>query len=1054
MPLEPRAMDVLRYLCRHPHAVIPPEEILQKCWGTAELGDNPVHKAIAQLRKALGDSSTDPRYIETVRKRGYRAIAEVVEEEAPPGAWEDGSPFRGLAAFEEHHAAIFFGRLQAATRLRQTVLDQVSGGCAMALVLGASGSGKTSLVRAGLLPQLTVPNGGLVALDCTLHMDCADLGGSGLLGALAAVLLDAERDAVLLFDGADAASLGRRLREEPAAIAAQLAVHGPARLAVFVDRLEAVFRAADTAAERAAFFHALDRLARANVLVVLACRNDFYPELMAVPEMMALKTRGGHFDVEPPDGAAIAQMVREPARAARLVFERDAESGAGLDDVLCDAARASPDALPLLQYCLDELYRQRGEEGLLRFDVFRRLGGIEGALGVRAEQVVAALPAAQQAALPNVLSLLVAVGDEQNAVTARRPAWSALATEAARDLVRALVEARLFVSELSGEVASFGVTHEALLRRWPRVADWIERHRQDLQLRTRLTAQAERWAAGGRPKDLLLPPGSQVNAARGLLAASEVTLSPVAREYVERSVSRARLGERIRLGVMAVIGMLAVLAAGLGSLARSAQQEAEQRRADAEGLMGFMLGDFADKLRPLGRLELLDDVSKRALAYLADDRDDGHSQAALQRAKALQVIAEVDIARGKPDEARTALVAARGILERLLRQAPDDRAALKAQGAVAFWLGEIHRNRDEWAAALEYLQQYRALSQKLVELAPADVASRLELSYAHNGIGTVLMGLRDFTGASTAFKESIRMKRAAIDMQPGDDSRVMSLANSFSWLASATAYSGKLEEARNLYETERQLISEVLERNRANAAWGVRLASASSHVAEMEQALGMSSSLDTWHDALKIMSTFAEMDPSNLAWKRHLYVIAVKSAYLSSFTAPSNALAQLKRLRQAVANLHAADSSQAELSRLAAQVDVYIANILIRMRDFDKAAHVLDPVLDRLRSMTPASTKDISVRVVLANTLLARADILRARDQEKQAELACREAASIMEPMRQTGSEYFILSGIVQAHDCMGTGELAHLERQRLLDMKFRDPGFLQHLSFDQPRLE
>ncbi|HEX8603366.1 MAG TPA: winged helix-turn-helix domain-containing protein, partial [Pseudoduganella sp.] len=399
--LEPRAMDVLRYLCRHPHAVIPAEELLEKCWGSPELGDNPVHKAIAQLRKALGDSSTAPRYIETVRKRGYRAIAEVVEEEARADAWDGGSPFRGLAAFEESHAAIFFGRVQAATRLRETVLDQVSGGCAMALVLGASGSGKTSLVRAGLLPQLTVANGGLAAIDCPLHMDCADLGGSGLLGALAAVLLDAERDGTLLLDGMDAVSLGQRLDDEPAAVAALLSSAGPARLAVFVDRLEAVFRAAAGDAERAAFFHALDRLARANVLVLLACRNDFYPQLMAVPEMMALKTRGGHFDVDPPDGAGIAQMVREPARAARLVFERDAGTGASLDDVLCDAARASPDVLPLLQYCLDELYRQRGDDGLLRFDVFRQLGGIEGALGVRAEQVVAALPAAQQAALPH-----------------------------------------------------------------------------------------------------------------------------------------------------------------------------------------------------------------------------------------------------------------------------------------------------------------------------------------------------------------------------------------------------------------------------------------------------------------------------------------------------------------------------------------------------------------------------------------------------------------------------------------------------------------------------
>lgn len=1057
--LEPRAMDVLRYLCRHPHAVIPPEELLEKCWGTPELGDNPVHKAIAQLRKALGDSSTAPRYIETVRKRGYRAIADVVEEEEAPGGWDQGSPFRGLAAFEESHAAIFFGRVQAATRLRQTVLEQVDGGCAMALVLGASGSGKTSLVRAGLLPQLMVTNGGLVALDCTLHMDCADLGGSGLLGALAAVLLDAERsDAecgnALLFDGLDAATLGRRLRDEPAAVAAHLAPGGPARLAVFVDRLEAVFRTADSAADRVAFFQALDRLARANVLVVLACRNDFYPELMAVPEMMALKTRGGHFDVEPPDGAAIAQMVREPARAARLAFEREADTGASLDDVLCDAARASPDALPLLQYCLDELYRQRGDDGLLRFQMFRQLGGIEGALGVRAEQVVAALPSAQQAALPRVLSLLVCIGEEQHAVTARRTPWAALRDEAERDLVRALVEARLFVSELAGDVPGFGVAHEALLRRWPRIANWIEVHRQTLQVRTRITAQAARWAAAGRPRDLLLPPGIQANQARTVLASADISLCAQEAEFVDASLRRVKLGERIRMAVVAVIALLAVLAGVLGLTARAAQQDADRRRADAEGLLGFMLGDFADKLRPLGRLDLLDDVSKRALAYLAGGTDDSDPRTAVQRAKALQVIAEVDIARAKPDSAQTALLAARGILSQHLARVPDDRAALKAQGAVAFWLSKMHQNRDDWSIALEYMEQYRDLSRKLVALAPDDADSLLELSYAHNGIGSIRIGTREFTAASTAFEESIRLKRAVIDEKPGNDASVMSLANTYSWLARATAARGALEQARALYETERQLIHPVLERNRTNAAWGVRLASAVSHIAEMEQALGFATSQDKWREAHRIMAEFAQTDPSNLRWQRELLVIGAKSAYLASYTAPASALAQLEELRHKAVRLAAADPTQAELSRLTVQLDIYIASTLLRMKDIEGAARVLDPALDKLRAAAASSGRDTPLRLQFAGALLAHADILKRRRQDREAEAVCREAASVLVPMRGTEAEYFIVAAMVRAYDCIGDDAAVRADWQRLRQMKFRDPAFIHHISFQPPQQE
>ena len=203
--LEPRVMAVLRYLCRHPGAVIPAEEILQACWGSNELGDNPVHKAITQLRRAFGDSTTEPRYIETIRKRGYRAIAPIVTFAAPPSTtWEGGSPFRGLEAFQENHAAIFFGRVQATAQLRDLVMTQAAHGCPMALVLGPSGSGKTSLVRAGLLPHLmagATRSDEPIGLVSTVYLDCADLGSGTLFQALAGALIDADINGEPLFPG-------------------------------------------------------------------------------------------------------------------------------------------------------------------------------------------------------------------------------------------------------------------------------------------------------------------------------------------------------------------------------------------------------------------------------------------------------------------------------------------------------------------------------------------------------------------------------------------------------------------------------------------------------------------------------------------------------------------------------------------------------------------------------------------------------------------------------------------------------------------------------------
>ena len=1044
--LEPRAMDVLRYLCRHPGAVIPAEELLQTCWGTAELGDNPVHKAIAQLRRALGDSSTEPRYIETVRKRGYRAIAAVVELQDQGGVWQGGSPFRGLEAFQESHAAIFFGRVQATQRLRETVLRQVAGGCPMALVLGPSGSGKTSLVRAGLLPSLVDEP---VAPSCVLHMDCADLAGSDLFGALAAVLVDAECDERRLFEGSSADALGQRLRNEPDAVAATLGAGTSIRIAIFVDRLEAIFRApATTDGDRIRFVGLLQTLACAGTLVILACRNDFYPALIALPELMALKSRGGHFDIEPPDGADIAQMVRQPARAAQLTFERDAATGASLDDVLCDAARASPDALPLLQYCLDELYRQRGDDGTLRFDVFRKLGGIEGALGVRAEQIVAALPAAQQAALPHVLSLLVNIGEAQNAVTARRPAWSALTHEAQRELVRALVEARLFVSELTGDVPTFGVAHEALLRRWPRVVEWVERHRQSLQIRTRVAAQAERWAAAGRPRDLLLPEGMQANQARGLLEIADLALSQQEKDYVGASLRRAKLGSRIRIGVMSVIALLAVLAAVLGLTARSAQKEAEQRRADAEGLMSFMLGDFVDKLRPLGRLDLLDTVSAKALGYLSkSEAEPGKRDRDILTAKTLQLIAEVAISRRNLDIARQALVSARNILDAQSQAAPPDLGLLKAAGINAFWQGKLSMDRFEWAEARLHMGRYKEAASAMVRLAPNDDESARELSYALNNLGTVAMGEGRHAIAADNFAQSINIKQKLLDRSPQNDALRVDLSNSMSWLARARTASGNLTQARSLYVREQALLRPLHAKNQSNAKWTAQLAWSLSAQAEIEQALGNDvASRALLESAVALQETIVHGDPTNLAWQRALRSMSKGLLVAVENSGDAVSPGQWTQLQEKIRQLQSADKPDPYVAKLALSTNVAAGEYSFDHGDLAGARSRIAQVLAQSDAIL-AADNDPRVRTKVAQALILGASISRATGKNSQAEAECTRAQELLQPLRGNSADFGVLATTVQAFACSGEVAVAASEQFQLDAMRYADRRHIKYLS-------
>ena len=1047
--LEPRVMAVLRYLCRHPGAVIPAEEILQACWGSNELGDNPVHKAITQLRRAFGDSSTEPRYIETIRKRGYRAIAPVVTFAAPPATvWEGGSPFRGLEAFQENHAAIFFGRVQATAQLRDLVMTQATHGYPMALVLGPSGSGKTSLVRAGLLPQLMAPatrSDEPIGLVSTVYLDCADLGSGTLFQALAGALIDADINGEPLFPGASADSLGQRLACDPDAVAAELrdrACHRP-QVGVFVDRLEAVFRADVDEANR--FFCVIDALSKSKcLLLIMACRNDFYPDVMAQPVLLALKTRGAHFDVLPPDGADIAQIVRQPALAANVSFEREESTGASLDDVLCDAARGNHDMLPLLQYTLNELYRQRGEDGQLKFDVYRQLGGIEGAVGVRAEQVVARLSEAQIAALPHVFSLLVIVGEDQSSVTSRRSPLSLLRTEDERDVVRVMVEARLFVSELAGDVPSFGVAHEALLRQWPRAADWIERHRTALQLRARISSQAARWAEMGRSRDLLLPRGSQVSQAAELLTVKDFSLAPLEQDYLRTSISRAKLAGRIIVSVMSLIGILALLTTVFALRARSAQSEAEQNRFKAESLMTYMLGDFVEKLRPIGRLDLLDDVGIKALSYLGGmDEKESSATSLANRIKALQVIAEVNGNRGKLKESAQALETARKLVTNAPKEFEQNTEFLKQAGFNAFMLGQVSHSRNEYDKAETYFNDYQRLADRYSALTANQVDGLMEQSYATASLGTLAMARGDYALAAKKFTSSINLKRQALKFKPNNPRFITELAVTTSWSAESTLKSGDLTTAMRLYQEEESLLRSIPS---PDATISDKLALSLMRQALLDIAIGQrSEAVQPLRDAERITRALVARDPDNRLWQSHL--LQAQGRLAEAEMTPENAKVILVRLDEIIKRMAELRDHDVKNKFLSYQTAKFVLGRTAFLLAYGKDAEALantDAALTQLKALQENEKQDKILAAFIAEALLLRAEITRKLSGEEPAQPYCSQTVQLLENFIANTNDHTLLAPAAKANLCLGNVTAAMPIISKLQHMGYREARYQQ----------
>src|SRR6185369_1319715 len=192
-----------------------------------------------------------------------------------------------------------------------------------------------------------------------------------------------------------------------------------ARLVLAVDQMEELFTTEMKRASCETFVRLLALCAASGLVRVLGTiRADFFHRCSEIPGFSALKDGLGSYELLPPTGPEIAQMIREPARTAGLRFEETADHGR-LEDVIQTAAAADPGSLPLLQFVLHALYETGREHRLLTFAAYRALGGLEGAIARRADEVVDALPPDVQDVLPVVLRALttVRIGDE--AVAAR-----------------------------------------------------------------------------------------------------------------------------------------------------------------------------------------------------------------------------------------------------------------------------------------------------------------------------------------------------------------------------------------------------------------------------------------------------------------------------------------------------------------------------------------------------------------------------------------------------------------------------------------------------------
>jgi WD40 repeat protein/DNA-binding winged helix-turn-helix (wHTH) protein len=423
-------------------------------------------------------------------------------------------PFKGLAAFEVSDAKYYFGREQLVAELVARLV-----GAPLVGVIGPSGSGKSSALRAGLLPALA----------------------SGVLP-----------------DSADWAQGLLRPGEHPMnELHHAVADLGDQRMVLAVDQFEETFTACSDEGERAKFVDALVRAARdprRQAVVVIAVRADYYGRCAAYPELSGLLA-ANQVLVGPMDHDELRRAIELPARRAGLRVEPE------LTDALVADTEKEPGALPLLSSALLELWQRRRGRHLRHAD-YELSGGVSGAVARLAESAFARFDPAQQAKTHDVFMRLVGEG-EDGGVERRRLPRSELVTPESDAVVDSLRDQRLLTE---GE-DFVEMAHEALLREWPRLRQWVEDDREGMRIHRRLTSAAAEWHRVKRDDDALYR-GTRLSEALDWQAARDPALNPLEREFLDASAGRRereRLLRRRRIefafaGLALAIAAIAVVA--------------------------------------------------------------------------------------------------------------------------------------------------------------------------------------------------------------------------------------------------------------------------------------------------------------------------------------------------------------------------------------------------------------------------------------------------------------------------------------------------------------
>lgn len=495
-----------------------------------------------------------------------------------------------------------------------------------------------------------------------------------------------------------------------------------------------------------------------------------------------------------------------------------------------------------------------------------------------------------------------------------------------------------------------------------------------------------------------------------------------------------------KLAIIAATSLAGMaIALALAATAYVARNDAQRRQAQAEDILGFMLGDLREKLTTVGRLDLMRAVDSKATNYFATlDPRDLSDRALEEQARSLTGIGQVRLDEGNHDAAMTAFREAHARSTALRARQPDNGQRLFDLAQAEYWIGFVALQQGRYDDAELWLRKYRDSAVTLAAMDRNNFDWQKEVAYGHHNLAVLDEKRGRYAEAEDAMRAGLALYRLWVQQRPDDSALRYEAANITSWLGSLALDQGRLLDAETLFTDQLRALEHNRRAEPENTRWKKEWADALFLLAEAQTRRGRWIEARTGiRDATVLIETLARQDPSNHDWQTVLGLCHLWQSQLDAALSPGTDAGQARAAEALLATAHAAEPKDQRVLRglaatrnMLAQFALVQGDAVAARKQLARARALLDPAW----KTRPSN----ALRAVLVDTLVLDGEAAQLAGDGAAADAAWIQAQQLLLADTADPVPFAHLDPLVRALQHLGRDEQAQPLRQRLADAGYK----------------